>query len=129
MNPESDIYTLLKDEHQSILSLLQQLLQTAATDTVKCKTRFAELKHSLTRHSEAEDATFYSELMQDDQTRDLIQNGKQEHQRIESLLHELGRMDSNDPQWCAKLQTLKTCVEHHVHEEEGQVFAQARTIL
>jgi hemerythrin superfamily protein len=129
MNIGADIYALLKDEHQSISSLLQQLIQMATTDTTECNARFAELKHSLTRHSEAEDAIFYSELMQHDQTRDLIQNGKQEHQRIESLLQELGRMDPNDPQWCAKLQTLKTCVEHHVHEEEGQVFARARTIL
>src|SRR5687768_10200146 len=128
MNTGADIYTLLKDDHQSISSLLQQLLQTTATDTAERNVRFAELKHSLTRHSEAEDETFYSVLLQHDQTRPLIQNGKQEHERIESLLQELGRMDAHDPRWHAKLQVLKNLVEHHVHEEE-QVFARARTVL
>jgi hemerythrin superfamily protein len=129
MNTGADIYTLLKDDHQSISSLLQQLAQTTATDTAERNARFAELKHSLTRHSEAEDETFYSVLLQHDQTRHLIQNGKQEHERIESLLHELGRMDAHDPQWHAKLQVLKNLVEHHVHEEEEQVFARAKTVL
>jgi hemerythrin superfamily protein len=129
MNTGPDIYTQLKDDHQSVSSLLQRLAQTTATDAARRKTLFAELKHSLTRHSEAEEATFYSILRQHDETRDFIRDGHQEHQRIETLLHELDRMDANDPQWGSTLQTLKNLVEHHVHQEEGSVFARARNIL
>lgn len=129
MNTGVDIYTKLKDDHQSVSSLLQQLAQTTATDAARRKSLFAELQHSLTRHSEAEEATFYAKLRQHDETRDFIRDAQQEHQRIEALLHELKRMDTNDLQWGATLQTLKDLVEHHVHEEEGQVFARARNIL
>jgi hemerythrin superfamily protein len=129
MNTGSDIYTKLKDDHQVASGILQQLAQTTATETMKRQTLFAELQHSLTRHSEAEEATFYSVLRQRDETRDLIRDAQQEHQRIEAMLHELERMDTNDLRWGATLQTLKSLVEHHVHEEEGQVFARARNIL
>ena len=129
MTTGSDIYTKLKDDHQVVSSVLQQLSQTTATDTGKRKALVAELNRSLTRHSEAEDATFYSVLLQHEPTRGLIRDGQQEHQRIDSLLHELDRMDADDPQWNAKLQVLKSVVERHVHEEEGPVFARARTIL
>jgi|GEM_PF-1690229 len=129
MNTGSDIYTKLKDDHQAASSVLQQLTQTTASDTVKRKDLLAELNQSLTRHSDAEDTTFYSVLLQHEQTRDLIRDGQQEHQRIASLLHELDRMDTNDSQWSVKLQTLKSLVDHHVHEEEGPIFARARAVL
>ena len=129
MNTGADIYTKLKDDHQSVSGILQQLTQTPATEAMKRQTLFAELQHSLTLHSEAEEATFYAKLRQHDETRDLTRDAQQEHQRIEALLHDLERMDTNDLQWGATLQNLKNLVEHHVHEEEGQVFARARNIL
>jgi hemerythrin-like domain-containing protein len=129
MNTGSDIYTKLKDDHQAASSILQQLAQTTTTETRKRQSLFAELQHSLKRHSEAEEATFYAVLRQHEQTRDLIRDAQQEHQRIETLLHELEHMGTNDLRWGATLQTLKNLVEHHVHEEEEKVFARARTIL
>jgi hemerythrin superfamily protein len=129
MNTGADIYTQLKNDHQVVSSLLQQLAQTAATDAARRKTLFAELKHNLSQHSEAEEATFYSTLRQHDETRTFIQDAHEEHQRIETLLHELDRLDPNDPQWDSTLRALQNLVEHHVHKEEGQVFVRARNIL
>jgi hypothetical protein len=40
MNMGSDIYTKLKDDHQSVSSVLQQLAQTTTTDAMKRKTLF-----------------------------------------------------------------------------------------
>lgn len=129
MNTGSDIYTKLKADHASAAGVLQRLADTDSTNTAQRKTLFAELKHSLTKHSEAEDEVVYAELLKHDATRDLIRDGQQEHQRIESLLHELERMDTADPQWGIRLQTLKGVVEHHVHEEENRVFPRAQTLL
>jgi hypothetical protein len=129
MNTGADIYTKLKDDHQAASTILQQLAQTTATDAARRQTLFADLKHRLMRHSTAEEATFYSILRQHDEMRDCIRDAQQEHQRIETLLHQLDRMDTTDPQWGGTLQTLKGLVEHHVHEEEGKVFARARNIL
>ena len=129
MNASSDIYTKLKDDHASVASTLQRLVQTSARDTGKRQALFTELKHSLTQHSEAENQVFYSALLQHDATRRLIRDGQQEHQHIETQLDELDRMDKNSPQWNARLRALQETIEHHVHEEENQLFAKARTIL
>jgi hemerythrin superfamily protein len=129
MNTGADIYTKLIDDHQAVSSLLQQLAQTTATEVTRRKSLFADLKHRLTRHSDAEEATFYAALRQHEQMRNIIGDAQQEHQRIETLLHQLERMDAHDQQWGGTLQTLKELVEHHVHDEEGPVFARARSIL
>lgn len=129
MDTGSDIYTKLKDDHQSAISVFNRLAETTTTDATKRKALFEELRHSLKKHSEAEDRVFYAELLKHDATRSLIRDGQQEHQRVETLLDELDRMDQSNPQWSLRLQTLKGMVEHHVQQEEGEIFAKARTIL
>jgi hypothetical protein len=129
MSLEADIYTQLKDDHTAVASVLRQLTATDATDTVQRQALLAELKHHLTRHSDAEHEVFYARLLQHEHIRPLIRDGQHEHQRIETLLDELERMAPNAPLWGARLQTLKDTVEHHIHEEEGPIFAQAQHIL
>ena len=131
MDTTSDIYTKLKNDHQSVAHLLQQLLEmgTGTTNTVKRQTVFTELKHSLIQHSKAEDEIFYAPLRERNETRDLIRDAQDEHQRIETQLDELDRIGKNDALWGARLHTLKGMIEHHVREEEEKVFPKAKNIL
>jgi hemerythrin superfamily protein len=131
VNTTSDIYTKLKNDHESVAHVLQRLLEmkTGTTNTVPRQTLFSELKHSLIQHSEAENEVFYAPLRKHSETRDLIRDGQEEHQRIETLLNELDRLEKDDAQWGAQLHTLKGIIEHHVHEEEEKVFPKARNIL
>lgn len=129
MSLGSDIYAKLRDEHHAVANLLQRLVKTGPGDAAKRKPMFVELKQLLISHSKAEDAVFYAELLRHNETRPLIQNGQQEHQRIDVLLDELERMDKGTSQWTVRLRSLKDAVEHHVHEEEGQVFTRAKSVL
>jgi hemerythrin-like domain-containing protein len=38
-------------------------------------------------------------------------------------------MDKSDEQWTARFTVLKESVEHHVEEEEGDMFPKARKVL
>jgi hemerythrin superfamily protein len=131
VNTTSDIYTKLKNDHESVAHVLQRLLEmkTGATNTGPRQRLFSELKHSLIQHSEAENEVFYAPLREHSDTRDLIRDGQAEHQRIESLLNELDGIEKDDAQWGAQLHTLKGIIEHHVHEEEEKVFPKARNIF
>lgn len=46
----------------------------------------------------------------------------EEHLVIALLLNELSRMDVDDTDWKAKLTVLSEIVDHHVEEEEGEIF-------
>jgi hemerythrin-like domain-containing protein len=131
VNTTSDIYTKLKNDHEAVTHVLQRLLEmkTGTTNTGLRQTLFSELKHSLIQHSEAENEVFYAPLREHSETRDLIRDGQKEHQRIESLLNELDRLEKDEAQWGAQLHTLKGIIEHHVHEEEEKVFPKARNIF
>ena len=131
MDTKSDIYTRLKNDHEAVAHVLQQLLEmkTGTTNAVQRQTLFTELKDSLSRHSTAEEEIFYAPLRERNETRDLIRDGQKEHERLETLLNELDRMEKNDAQWGAQLHILKGVIEHHVHEEEEKVFPRARKIF
>lgn len=129
MNSNADIYTKLQRDHESVARLFEQLSATTTTDTQTRQDRLADLKHRLTQHSEAENEVFYAALRQHAETRSLMQESEQDHQRLETLLDELDRMAVSDPQWRAKLQGLKVVFDQHVRDEEGTVFARARTLL
>jgi hemerythrin superfamily protein len=126
---KSDIYTRLKNEHEAVADMLQRLMKTGATHTGQRSALFTELKNSLTKHSEAENEVFYAALLPHSETRDLIRDGQEEHQRIETLLDELERMDTGEALWEARLRTLKGVVEHHVREEEEKIFPRAKKLL
>ncbi len=48
---------------------------------------------------------------------------------VKTLIGELRALERNDETWLPKVAVLKENVEHHVREEEGQVFEQARKIF
>lgn len=129
MNSHTDIYSRLQQDHEAVARLLEQLSSTTTVDTQTRQARFNDLKHNLMQHSQAEDDVFYAALRQHADAKALMQESERDHQRIDMLLHELDRMAASEPQWLAKLQSLKSAVEQHVHQEEGPVFAKARTLL
>jgi hemerythrin-like domain-containing protein len=59
----------------------------------------------------------------------LILEGIQEHELVSQLLEELDSMNKGTEDWKAKLIVLRENVEHHVEEEENELFEQARQIL
>jgi hypothetical protein len=48
---------------------------------------------------------------------------------VKEMLKELGSSPKDTEQWTAKLTVLKENVEHHVEEEEGEMFKKAKTVL
>ena len=52
-----------------------------------------------------------------------------EHTSVKRLLADLLRRDADDPKFEAQMKVLKEQVEHHVEEEEGQLFPAAKKVL
>lgn len=123
------IYDLLKKDHKEVSKLMDEVAETGDAAAKTRATKFAQIKEKLTAHSEAEDEVFYSVLAEHDETRKIVLEGREEHELVTQLLEELAQMPPDSEDWTAKFTVLKENVEHHVEEEEGEMFKKARTVL
>lgn len=122
-----NVFEVLKQDHQKVRELFAQL--HGASEDGRRKVLFGELKHELIAHAHAEEKIFYPPLNRRAQTHGQIQDSLQEHHDVEAMLQKMERMDTASDQWRASLDEVEKAVEHHVHEEETQVFPKASQLL
>jgi iron-sulfur cluster repair protein YtfE (RIC family) len=118
-------FQLLKEDHQKVSGIFQQLEPT----TERAEKTRTKLKEELDIHAKIEESIFYPAIKQAAETREIVLEGFEEHHVIKMLLKELDSMPVDTEQWTAKLKVLKENVEHHVEEEEGEMFQKARDVL
>jgi hemerythrin-like domain-containing protein len=121
--------TLLKDEHGQIKKLLEEGESTTERG-VKTRTELYErLKDLLTNHERMEEEVLYPALKSHPKARDLTLESYQEHHVVDLILEELAATPVTDEKWGAKFKVAKENIEHHIEEEEGELFRDARQIF
>ena len=55
--------------------------------------------------------------------------GYEEHHVVDMLMGELESLDVTDETWGAKAKVMKENIEHHIEEEEGEMFKKARQVF
>ncbi|RIL00866.1 MAG: hypothetical protein DCC71_18330 [Proteobacteria bacterium] len=123
---QGTIYEVLQEDHRAVSELIQQAL--ASTDDEERDDLIAQIAEELTAHSEAESQTFYAALREHPETQQLVDDAEREHQDVTMLLDELDQVDDEDAVEQG-IRRLKQLVEHHVQEEESEIFESARTVL
>jgi hemerythrin superfamily protein len=122
-------FQLLKEDHQKVSGLFQQIEPTTERAEKTRTELFAQVKQELDVHAKIEESIFYPAIKQAAETREIVLEGFEEHHVIKMLLKELDTMPVDTEQWTAKFKVLKENVEHHVEEEEGEMFQKAREVL
>ncbi|MDQ1523879.1 MAG: hypothetical protein QOG00_3180 [Pyrinomonadaceae bacterium] len=122
-----DAFELLKNDHAKVASLFDQL--EPATDATTRQQLFAQLKQELDLHAHIEETILYPALKQAAETREITEEAYEEHQEVKDLLAELSAMPADSEEWDDLIVELRENVEHHVEEEEGEMFTHARTVL
>ena len=122
-----DIYALIEADHRVVEELFAKLEE--AQNPRGRERLFEQLKAELLRHKEVEERTFYAALSTLPEISDLIEEAMEEHVDAEELLQELDGLDAEEDEWVATLQELREEIEHHVTEEEGEIFAKAKKLL
>lgn len=117
------IYDILKQEHQQVSQMLNKMTEGEPT-----KQQIDELYMALEAHTQAEEKTLYQDLMQPEQTHEIVLEGIEEHHVVDMLLKEIRELDPSDERVSAKLSVLKENVEHHIQEEEQQMFPKAQQV-
>lgn len=124
-----DPFELLKKDHKKVSDLLKKLDKTEESDASTREKLFGQLKNELETHTQIEETIFYPALEDDEQTKDITLEAYEEHNVVKTLLQELEDTEKDDETWTAKLTVLKENVEHHVEEEEGEMFSKAKKVL
>ncbi|HEX8285385.1 MAG TPA: hemerythrin domain-containing protein [Pyrinomonadaceae bacterium] len=122
-------FQLLKEDHQKVSGIFQQLEPTTERAEKTRTELFARLKEELDVHARIEETIFYPAIKQEAETREIVLEGFEEHHVVKMLLKELESLPVDTEQWTAKLKVLQENVEHHVEEEEGEMFQKARQVL
>ena len=122
-------FQLLKEDHQKVSGIFQQLEPTTERAEKTRTELFARLKEELDIHAKIEESIFYPSIKQAAETREIVLEGFEEHHVVKMLLKELEAVPVDTEQWTAKLKVLQENVEHHVEEEEGEMFQKARGVL
>jgi hemerythrin-like domain-containing protein len=124
-----DAIAMLKADHDKVKDLLAELDATTERGVKTREELFATIKGELTIHEVIEEEIFYPALKNHPRAKDLVLEAYEEHHVVDTLMGELENLDVRDPSWGAKATVMKENVEHHIEEEEGEMFPQARQVF
>jgi hypothetical protein len=121
--------TLLTQEHQQVKKLLEEGEATTERG-VKTRTElYARLKEMLTTHERMEEEVLYPALKKHREAREDALEGYQEHHVVDLIFEELDATPVDDEKWGAKFTVAKENIEHHIEEEESEMFREAREVF
>jgi iron-sulfur cluster repair protein YtfE (RIC family) len=124
-----DALTLLKDDHVKVKGMLEKLDKTTERAEVTRTDGLQALKQELTIHEAIEEEILYPALKEFAKTKDIALEAYEEHHVVDTIMSELERTPVSDETWAAKLTVMKENLEHHIEEEEDEMFNQARQVM
>ncbi|TMG40778.1 MAG: hemerythrin domain-containing protein [Chloroflexi bacterium] len=117
-----DAIDLLKQDHRKVEKLFSEIEKSKdGRDRL-----FTELATELTVHAEIEEQLFYPAVQNAKQTHDLVLESFEEHKQVKMVLADLEKTDKSTDTWRARLKVLMEDVQHHVKEEETELFPKVK---
>jgi len=122
-----DALKLLKQDHANVKAMFKEY-EALGDRAFAGKKKLADrICLELTKHSTAEEELFYPALREASrESEDLVDEASVEHASLKALISQISQMDSHDELYDAKVKVLGEYVNHHVKEEEGEMFPKAR---
>jgi len=121
-----DAIELLKDDHDKVDRLFQKV---KATDEGEHLALFKKIKAELDAHTHIEEKIFYPKLKEEEELKDIVLEGIEEHRQAKMFLRELANLTEDSEKFEPKLKVLMEDIEHHVMEEEGEMFPKVKKVF
>jgi hemerythrin superfamily protein len=119
-----DAVKLLKQDHREVEDLFDSF-EKARSDGQKEKLA-TQICAMLKVHAAIEEEIFYPAAKAEIGDPDLIDEAQVEHNSAKQLIAEIEAGGPDDDLWEAKVKVLSEYIKHHVKEEEGEMFPEAR---
>lgn len=121
-----DIFQLLKQDHQTVTSLMDEIRDA---DQSRKEALCGRLEAELAQHMDLEEKYVYPILLDFDELTELIQDGYTDHDSIKDILEQMGNQEIGSEEWESNFLALEDAKEDHVDIEEHEVFPQAWELL
>jgi hemerythrin superfamily protein len=123
---------LLKADHDRVKSILSQLSESTERGLKKRTDLLAKLEMEITIHTKLEEEILYPAFKEAGaKEQDIMYyEAKEEHRTVDSLvLPDLKETDPGTPEFSGRVKVVKELLEHHIEEEESEMFPQAQKLL
>jgi len=124
-----DAIQLLKADHVVVKKMLEDGDKTTERGVKTRQELLTRLKAELTVHEIIEEEIFYPALKEHPKAREIVLEGYEEHHVVDMVMGELEQTPFEDEAWGAKFTVMKENIEHHIEEEEGEMFQKARQVF
>jgi hemerythrin superfamily protein len=128
--PEQDALTLLKSDHDTVKELFAKFDSLGERAEKSKDSVVQQICRELTVHAQIEEEIFYPRVRRaGKEEKNEVLEGIEEHALIKELVAELEGMTSTEETFDPKVKVLKEQVEHHVEEEETEMFPDVRKTI
>ena len=124
-----DALKLIKQDHDRFKKLMKDLDDTTERAVKTREELFAKFEREIKAHERMEEEIFYPALMEHPKAKEIVMEGFEEHHAVDVLSAELENVSFDDETWGPKFTVIKENIEHHIEEEEGEMFKKARRLL
>jgi hemerythrin superfamily protein len=120
---------LLKKQHRSVKALFKKVEKTE--DGRQRRQLMEQIASELMMHTKIEEEIFYPAVREvgTSKAEEMVDEAIEEHHVVDLVLAELPKVDPEDERFHAKMTVLSELVEHHVEEEEEEMFPMAEKKL
>jgi len=123
---------LLKTEHEKVKGILNQLSESTDRALKKRAELLEKLELEITIHTQLEEQILYPAFKEagGKEQDEMYYEAKEEHRTVDSLvLPDLKSTDPSTPEFAGRVKVVKELLEHHIEEEETEMFPQAKKLL
>jgi hypothetical protein len=118
------IFEDLKADHDRQRALLERVGDASGADEGR-RNAFETLRLDLQAHAAAEEESLYATMLANPDLREDARHSVSEHKEVDDLLGELVALDFGSEEWNGKFDEMRHRYEHHIDEEEGEMFPTA----
>lgn len=126
---KEDAVALLVSDHKAVKKLFKEYEKLAESDKPALEEK-AKLVQSICNellvHTQIEEEIFYPAVREALGEDDMVDEALVEHDSAKYLIQQLQKGKPGDEMYDAKVQVLGEYIDHHVKEEEEEMFAQAK---
>ncbi len=125
-----DAIQMLKQEHEQAKKIFGEIEQASEETRAQL---WKKLKPELKVHEQLEEAALYGPVAREVGSKDAKLSDWEAHHReevseLESMIQEIGELEVSDPEWIEKVKELQQTLEHHIEEEEGDVWPRIQRV-
>jgi hemerythrin-like domain-containing protein len=117
---------MLKEDHAKVKKAFKEFETMDRSDTETCRQLVQTVCEDLKVHTTLEEEIFYPAVREAIEDEDIMNEASVEHETAKMLIEQLENMEPDDPNYYATFTVLGEYVMHHVKEEEGEMFPEAK---